>query len=115
MRIDDLHFNAQAVNKNGKVEHFDSIECMLRHTDEHKKYVYRYVKNFFRKEQYVKAEDAYYLRSTQLASPMGAGLSAYLTEEEQEEARKKYTGEKLRYMDTLRIFAKMQEGRKAYH
>ena len=83
------------------VDHFDSIECLLAYhqehysNEQHDKRSKLYVKNFFNKDQYIKAEQAFYMQSERLSSPMGANLSAYTDEASLERAKEKYKGKTL--------------------
>ena len=102
MKIVDRRFNAQAVTTRGKHYHYDSIECMVADTQDKAKtssevFLKKYVKDFFNPDNFVEAEKAHYIFSEKLASPMGAGISAYAEQESVQKAQKKYDGQTLTF------------------
>ena len=106
MQIVDLRFNAQLFTPKGKIHHFDSIECLLAyHLTHHPKNqsdqdFKLYVKDFFNKERYIKAEKALYIQSDLLSSPMSANLSSYQNQDSLNLALEKYKGKALDFKQT---------------
>ncbi|MDH5655728.1 MAG: nitrous oxide reductase accessory protein NosL [Spirochaetia bacterium] len=93
MGIADLRFRGEAITKKGKIYRFDAIECMSSWSHEHHSEVDSvWVADFINQNQWLRAEDAIYLQSQNLKSPMGAGLSAYPSEEELKKAVEMYGG-----------------------
>ncbi len=99
MKISDLRFNSQAITSKGRKYHFDSIECMLAwKTDvELKK---RWVKGYSSKK-WIELDKAILFQSKELKSPMGAGLSAYLSMEELNKVQAEYTGNKISLQEAI--------------
>jgi copper chaperone NosL len=82
MVIGDQRFTAQALNRQGLAFSFDAIECMadwvatgesVAADDLHS----LWVADFAAPHEWVRVEDAVFLRSDEVRSPMGAGLTAH--------------------------------------
>jgi copper chaperone NosL len=97
MDVADMRFNTQLITEKGKRYHFDSIECMevwiIENADQ--KVAHAYVKNVAQPDQFLEREKAIYVKSERLASPMGAYLAAYGTEEQAAKAIAEYGGRKI--------------------
>lgn len=81
MTIVDEHFAAETVSQKGKVFKFDAIECMLdflknRQSDP---MALTLVRDYENPKDWQDAAQCQYLISTEVPSPMGAGLSAWLS------------------------------------
>lgn len=99
MIITDAEFGSQIVNNQGRTYKFDSIECMAAYdlTEDGDNFHSMWVPNFMNREEWLKAEDAVYLHSETLRSPMGLFLSAYADRNFAEEMRDEYGGEIVDY------------------
>ena len=103
MLITDARFVTQVVTTKGKAYKFDSIECMvdflaegsLAESDIHS----AWVTASNRPGTWLKAEDARYLQSVNIRSPMGANLAAFSTLQELEDAKVSANGLERRYED----------------
>jgi copper chaperone NosL len=81
MMISDRRFAAQVLNTKGRAWKFDSIECLrgflatgeLQPADIHS----AWVADSDAPEQWLRADDARFLHSAGVRSPMGGGLAAY--------------------------------------
>jgi copper chaperone NosL len=81
MMISDRRFAAQVLNTKGRAWKFDSIECLrgflaageLQSADIHS----AWVADSDAPEQWLRADDARFLHSASVRSPMGGGLAAY--------------------------------------
>ncbi len=98
MRVSDPSFATQLVTQHGRHYAFDSVECLAGHLeagdipedDVHS----LWVANFADPEgDWLRAEDAVYLQSEDLMSPMGLALTAYSDEETLASFREEYGGE----------------------
>lgn len=93
MGIVDMRFRSEAITKKGRVYYFDSIECLASWSHDHDKTIgSAWVGNFAQKGKWINKNKAHFLYSKKLKSPMGAGLSAYETEEELSQFQKQYSG-----------------------
>lgn len=95
MTIVDSKFAAQLVTSKGKAYKYDAIECMIHsYQDEFKdtEMAYKLVADFDNPGEFIDAENAGYLISEQIKSPMGKNLSAYQNNEKAEQAKENFTG-----------------------
>ena len=92
----DNKFGAELITNKGKIYKFDAAECMIR-------YIHKGIINYAdvdkvlvtdasKPGQFTDARKAFYLISERFPSPMGAGLSAYETQNDAESFRNNYTG-----------------------
>ena len=86
---------AQLVTRTGKVYTFDSAECLVNHLrtsvddgDAHS----AWVTDFASPESLVPAEEAYFLVSPTLGSPMGLGVTAFARQEDRDGAVNAFGG-----------------------
>ncbi len=102
MAITDPRFAAEIITKKGKVYKFDSIECMiaatLDGTVDPAEVRHYWVKDFETRE-WVDAEQARFLQSPRMRSPMGVNLVAFATREHMEAFKMKYDGLELSFED----------------
>lgn len=103
MFITDDRFVTQVVTKTGKAYKFDSIECMvdflasdaLPADQVHS----AWVTDYNEPGKWVKAEEARYLQSVNIRSPMGANLAAFSSLQDLENAKVEANGLERRYVD----------------
>jgi len=106
MMITEPQFASQILNNQGRAFKFDSIECMAAYAltaDNPENFHSHWVPNFVNPEEWVRAEDAYFLHSETLRSPMGLYLSAYADRESAEEFRQEYRGEIMGWNDVKEL------------
>jgi copper chaperone NosL len=95
MRVSEEAFAAQLRTQQGRVHVFDSIECMAEFVADNPEVSIRgmWVTDFDAPGEWLSAESAHYLRSDELRSPMGLGLSAYAGPAPAETAQAEYGGD----------------------
>ncbi len=107
MVISDARFASQVLTKTGKAYKFDSIECMVAFLVEgtvpQDQIHSAWVSDYLNPGTWLKAEDARYLQSVQVRSPMGLNLSAFKTLGELENVRAEANGVERRYVDLAGI------------
>ncbi len=107
MVISDARFATQVVTKTGKAYKFDSIECMVAFlvdgTVPNDQIHSAWVSDYLNPGTWLKAEDARYLQSVKVRSPMGLNLSAFKTLGELENVRAEANGVERRYVDLAGI------------
>ena len=103
MVVSDPRFAAQVVTKTGKTFMFDAIECFVGFLAEEGVTAAQihstWVADFDEPGQWLKAEEAYYLQSSQLHSPMGVNLLAFKTQAALEALKAEVGGFQRRYAD----------------
>jgi copper chaperone NosL len=93
MDINDSRFLARAETVNDKMLHFDATECLVNYLKENNANINEvWVANYKTKKQ-INAKTAFYLKSKNLPSPMGAFISAYPTEDDAKAMQNKKDGE----------------------
>ncbi len=95
MTVVDKAHAAQFVTKKGRSYSFDSEECLiwkLNKDQNEEKMAYILVTDYNSPGTLVDANKATFLISEKIKSPMGANLSAFKSQEEANEAQKKYGG-----------------------
>ncbi len=83
MTIVDKTHAAEFVTKKGKVYKFDAIECLINDltTKDENSMAYILVTDFLNPANFINANEAVFLISEELKSPMGANLSAFKSKE----------------------------------
>ncbi len=97
MTIVDRQHASQLVNSKGKAYKFDAIECMVHSLqDEFKpeEIALFLVADFNKPGEWLDANSASFLVSDQIASPMGANLSAFENQDVAQKMLEKFTGKR---------------------
>lgn len=92
--VDKIH-GAELITNTGKIFKFDATECMLNYmSDGHETEVARYLTNHYENPMVlISANDATFLVSHNLPSPMGAYLTAFESQAEAEKVQADIGGE----------------------
>ncbi|WKK65553.1 nitrous oxide reductase accessory protein NosL [Lutimonas zeaxanthinifaciens] len=106
MTIVDQKHAAQYVTIKGKQFKFDAIECMVNDIAENgsQKVGIWLVADFENPGNMVKADNAYYLISKSIKSPMGANLSGFASEETAVSTQMEYGGKLYNWEELLKKF-----------
>lgn len=101
MAISEKQYAAELIDSDGQASKFDDIGCMANFikTKKNTEKSVAYFVMDFNERQWIKAEDAYYVRSSELSTPMNGGLIAFKTEAKAQEAAAKFHGKLLRFKD----------------
>ncbi|MEO7264872.1 MAG: nitrous oxide reductase accessory protein NosL [Ferruginibacter sp.] len=103
MTISDNRFGAEIVTKKTKVFKFDDEHCVIRFLND--KQVQEsaiagvYFINFYGPHEFIKAEEAIFLQSPALKSPMNGNIAAFRDEEGFEKAFQKFYGNNISWED----------------
>jgi len=103
MAISEKRYAAELIDSEGQAIKFDDIGCMANFVNGQKnptKTVAHFVIDFDER-QWIKADNAYYLRSSELSTPMNGGIIAFKNQSKAEEASAKYHGKLLSFKDIL--------------
>ena len=94
MIIVDQQHGSELITDKGKVHKFDSIECLLNYRNENDEsgVAMKLCNHFDTPGELIDLEQATFLISEELPSPMGAFLTAFESEDSAKKAKKKYGG-----------------------
>ncbi|WP_276370114.1 nitrous oxide reductase accessory protein NosL [Chryseolinea sp. H1M3-3] len=95
MTLMDKKFGAELVTEKGKVYKFDDVNCMLsfyNSNEASEQYKYRLVVDFAEPGKLIEANDAFYLKSSEIKSPMASQVAAFGKKENMEELKKQLKG-----------------------
>ncbi len=99
MAISEKRYAAQLSDSEGQVFKFDDIGCManfMQRNDIDGKSVARFVMDFDERI-WIKAEDAYYVESSEVTTPMNGGVIAFTTQPKAQQAAEKFHGKIQRF------------------
>jgi copper chaperone NosL len=96
MTLMDKKFGAELVTQKGKVYKFDDINCMLSFYNssdiDPQEFKYRLVVDFSQPEKLIEANNAFYLKSPEILTPMASQVAAFETKDSMETLKKKWNG-----------------------
>lgn len=103
MAISDKRFAAEFIDRDGQALKFDDLGCMLDYIKEkgNKEQVAAHFVMDFDTRQWLKTEDAFFVNSSELHSPMGGNMAAFSDEAKARAAAEKFGGKLLRFNDLL--------------
>jgi len=119
MVIGEQRFTAQALNRQGRAFSFDAIECMadwaaageaVTADDLHS----LWVADFAAPHGWIRADEATFLRSDEVRSPMGAGLTAHASAEGARSYQAELGGELLGWDEVVELVSR-QGGHGHHH
>jgi copper chaperone NosL len=104
MAISEKRYAAQFVDRDGQPFKFDDIGCMINFANDKrsKDEIAAYFVMDFDERQWVRAENAYYITSTELKTPMDGHAAAFKDEAKAREAAARFHGELLGFSDLFR-------------
>lgn len=106
MMIMDDRFSSQMVTSTGKAIKFDSIECLVSYLEENAATTEgskAWVSDFDHPGNWLEAEEAYFIESSEIRSPMGGYFLALASEEEARAHLQEYSGRAVRWDELLYI------------
>ncbi|MCL4869711.1 MAG: nitrous oxide reductase accessory protein NosL [Anaerolineae bacterium] len=106
MIIDEPRFAAAYVLTTGEVRKFESIEDMVSYHQQHQDEVHLFWVHDYESEEWVRADQAYFIQSDYIQSPMGGGLIAAASETHAHRLADVWHG-------TLLTFADLMDGHEA--
>lgn len=104
MTISEKRYAAELIDDEGEVSKFDDIGCManfLKQKRNNATVQETFVMDFDRRE-WLKAENAFYVRSSELRTPMNGGIVAFKDQSGAEAAIAKYHGTKLEFSEVTK-------------
>jgi copper chaperone NosL len=96
MTLMDTKYGAEIVTEKGKVYKFDDINCMINFynsgLESFDNMAYKLVVDYSQPEKLIEAQDAFYIKSNQIRSPMAGGVAAFETKSEMDSHKKEWKG-----------------------
>ena len=110
MTIVDAKFSSELVTRKGKVYKFDSIECMAGFTIENKMTAEKvhslWVMPIESPQQFMNVDQAVFLHSEAIRSPMRMGLAAFPDLQAAQKVQADYQGEILTWEEVIQLVEK---------
>ena len=103
MAISEKQYAAELIDSDGQVFKFDDIGCVVNFIKQRSISVSGaslFVMDFDQR-QWIKAENAYYVKSPDVTTPMNGGIIAFRDQAKAQEAVAKYHGKLLRFKELL--------------
>ncbi|NJL13205.1 MAG: hypothetical protein HC913_09545 [Microscillaceae bacterium] len=108
MTLMDAKFGAEVVSKKGKVFIFDDVNCMVRFLKMGElaadQVAHQLVVDFARPGTLIPVNQAFFLKSEALQSPMAANIAAFGQESTWQKQQKKLGGEQLSFAQIFELF-----------
>ncbi len=103
MAISEKRFAAEFIDKDGEAFKFDDIACLLQYVKgkRNQAAIAAYFVVDLDSQSWTKAEEAYFVRSAKIKTPMSGGVAAFRTQTKAQEAAAQHQGETLRFNDLL--------------
>ncbi len=115
MIIADAGFASELKTRKGKVYKFDSVECLaafvLSGRVKGEDILAMWVSDFAHKGKFIRVEDAKFLVSDRLRSPMGLNISAFSSDEDLRTAQRNFGGKILSWDGVLEYVRERWKGR----
>lgn len=101
MAISEKRYAAELVNSEGEAFKFDDIGCLINFVKRGGAKGATYFVMDFNDREWIKADDAYYVSSTEFRTPMNGQLVAFRNQEKAQQAVDQYHGKLLRFNEVL--------------
>lgn len=108
MTLVDRKFGAEVVTKKGKVYKFDDLNCLLGfyHSgyEDHETMKHILVVDFAHPETLINAQQAFFVKTSEVRTPMASGIAAFSKMEDQTEQNVEWNGVLLEWGDVVAEF-----------
>jgi len=95
MTIMDKKFGGEVVTLKGKVYKFDDVNCMVNFLNsgflDDRDVAYKLVVDYSRPGQFIAADEAFYIKSPDIRSPMASQVASFETEESKNEYKMQWS------------------------
>ena len=96
MTLMDKKFGAELVTQKGKVYKFDDVNCMLNFynapENNSEQFKHRLVVDFMQPGKLIPVGDAFFVKSTEIKSPMASQIAAFESEESMNKMKQEWDG-----------------------
>jgi copper chaperone NosL len=102
--IADKHYAAELVTKDGFTRKFDDISCMLEHAKGKigKGNIVAYYATDFPTQQWVRAEEAFFVKSDKFQTPKNGGILAFKNQAKAQALASQYQAQQTAFSDLLK-------------
>ncbi|PWT95738.1 MAG: hypothetical protein C5B55_00885 [Blastocatellia bacterium] len=104
MSISEKQYAAELIDEDGQAFKFDDIGCMSNFVKQKKNKTSiraTFVMDFDRRD-WLKGEEAFYVRSSEFNTPMNGGIVAFKSQSSAEDAEAKFHGTLLRFTEVIK-------------
>lgn len=101
MAVSEKRYAAELIDAEGKAFKFDDIGCMSSFVQRDSAKASAYFVMDFEERQWIKAEDAFYVRSRELNTPMNGNVAAFKNQAKAQEAADKYHGNLVSFKEII--------------
>jgi copper chaperone NosL len=103
MTIDQVQYAAEFITKDGFTRKFDDIGCMIKHSDKVKKTnIAAYYVMDYANKQWVKGEEAQFVQSEKIETPMNSGIIAFKDKSTADNVASQYGGKVVGLNDLIK-------------
>lgn len=96
MTMMDTKFGAEVVTTKGKIYKFDDVNCMVNFLNsgalDDRDVSYKLVIDYSQPEKLIAAGEAFFIKSSEIKSPMGSQVAAFETDELKTKYKKEWNG-----------------------
>jgi copper chaperone NosL len=105
MIVSDERFAAQLKTETGKAHKFDAIECMAAYVQEQKEVnvAHLWISDFSNPGSWIPVEEAQFIQSPQIKSPMGLSLLGTVSPAQAQELIKEFGGQPMNWPQVKQI------------
>src|SRR5688572_7001646 len=108
MTLMDKKFGGELVTEKGKVYKFDDVNCMINFINSgylnDETLAHKLIIDYSQPEKLIPAEEAFYLKSDQIRSPMASEVAAFATQKAMEKSKTKLNGIYLAWAELMTQF-----------
>lgn len=102
MAISEKRYAAELIDTEGQAFKFDDIGCMINFARRGSSKASAYFVMDFDERQWIRAEDAYYIQSSEFATPMNGNIVAFKNEARARQAAGEYNSKIVRFNEVLK-------------
>jgi copper chaperone NosL len=110
MTLMDKKFGAELVTQKGKVYKFDDVNCMLNFynssENNSEQFKHKLVVDFMQPGKLIPVGDAFFVKSTEIKSPMASQIAAFESEETMKKMKQEWDGIYLVWGEVVTQFKK---------
>ncbi|HYE74113.1 MAG TPA: nitrous oxide reductase accessory protein NosL [Blastocatellia bacterium] len=102
MAISEKQFASEFVTPDGEARKFDDLGCMLEFVKSKNPQNVTFFVNDFNTKQWLKADRAFFVKSSEIDTPMSGGIIAFGDQAQAKAAAARFKGSELRFSELLK-------------